>query len=49
VIHFTAAAIDGFVTWPIRHFHMASSIIAGISAFMRGRESGSDASSRRTR
>jgi hypothetical protein len=49
VIHFTAAAIDGVVTWPIRHFQMASSIIAGISAFMRGRESGSDASSRRTR
>ena len=49
VIHFTAAAIDGVVTWPIRHFHTASSIISGIFAFMRGRESGSDARSRRTR
>jgi hypothetical protein len=49
VIHFTAAAIDGVVTWPIRHFHLASSIIAGIFSFMRGKESGSDASSRRTR
>jgi hypothetical protein len=48
-IHFTVAAIDVVVTWPIRHFRTASSIIEGIFAFMRGRQSGSDASSRRTR
>jgi hypothetical protein len=48
-IHFTVAAIDGVVTWPIRHFRRASSIIEGIFAFIRGNESGSDASSRRTR
>jgi len=48
-IHFTVAVIDGVVTWPFRHFHTASSIIGGIFGFMRGRESGSDASTRRTR
>ena len=45
-IHFTVAAIDGVVTWPIRHFRTASTVIEWIFAFMRGRESGSDASSR---
>jgi len=45
-IHFTAAAVDGVVTWPIRHVRTASSVIAGVFAFIRGRESGSDASSR---
>jgi hypothetical protein len=48
-IHFTVAAIDGVVTWPIRNIRRASSIIEGIFAFIRGNESGSDASSRRTR
>jgi hypothetical protein len=48
-IHFTVAAIDDVVTWPIRNFRRASSIIEGIFAFIRGNESGSDASSRRTR
>ena len=28
-IHFTAAAVDGVVTWPIRHLRTASSIVAG--------------------
>jgi hypothetical protein len=46
-IHFTVAAIDGFVTWPIRHFRQASSVIEGIFDFIRGSESGADASSRR--
>jgi len=48
-IHFTVAAIDGVVAWPFRHFHTTSSIIQGIFSFMRGRQSGSDARSRRTR
>ena len=48
-IHFTAAAIDGFVTWPIRHFRTAASVFAGVFAFIRGRESDSDASSRQRR
>ena len=46
-IHFTAAAVDNVVTWPIRHVRTATSAIAGVFAFIRGRESGSDASSRR--
>ena len=46
-IHFTAAAVDGVVTWPIRHLRTASSIVAGVIAFIRGKESGADASSRR--
>jgi hypothetical protein len=48
-IHFTAAAIDGVVTWPIRHLRTASSIFAGVFGFIRGRESGADATSRRSR
>jgi hypothetical protein len=48
-IHYTAATIDGVVTWPIRHLRTASSAIEGIFAFIRGTESGSDARSRRTR
>jgi hypothetical protein len=48
-IHFTAAAVDGVVTWPIRHIRTASSIVAGVFAFIRGRESDADASSRRSR
>jgi hypothetical protein len=35
-IHFTVAAIDGVVTWPIRHFRTASSVIEGIFTFIRG-------------
>ena len=48
-IHFTAAAIEGVVTWPIRHVRTASSVIAGVLAFIRGKESDADASSRRSR
>jgi hypothetical protein len=48
-IHFTVAAIDGVVTWPLRNFRKATSIVQGVFAFIRGNESGSDASSRRTR
>jgi hypothetical protein len=48
-IHFTAAAVDGVVTWPIRHIRTASAIVAGVFAFIRGRESGADASSRQSR
>jgi len=49
VIHFTAATIDGVVTWPIRHLRTVSSIVDGIFSFIRGRQSESDARSRRTR
>ena len=48
-IQATAAAIDTVVTWPIRHLRSASSIVAGVFAFIRGKESGADASSRRRR
>ena len=48
-IHVTVAAIDGVVTWPIRHLRKVSPIVDGIFSFIRGRQSDSDARSRRTR
>jgi hypothetical protein len=48
-IHSTATVVDGVVTWPIRHLRTASSIFAGVFAFIRGKESDADATSRRSR
>src|SRR4051812_5519972 len=48
-VHFTVAAIDGVVTWPLRNFRWVSSILDGVFSFIRGNESGSGASSRRRR
>jgi hypothetical protein len=46
-ILFSAEKIEKIVTWPIRNIQAAASVIKGVFEFIRGTESGSDASSRR--
>jgi hypothetical protein len=48
-VHFTAEKMESVVTWPTKKIHIVSDIFEGLVAFIRGSESGSNASSRRTR
>lgn len=47
--HFAAEKTEMMVKWPVRNVLAVSSGIQGIIAFIRGSESGPDASSRRSR
>ena len=42
-IHFTAEKVDKAVSWPVRNLRMASAVLKGVFAFMRGSETDSDA------